>query len=227
MHTIEKQENASYEISASCVNQGSLYALTSDQIIQEFKPSESSSDLSTSAHLVLSSSISAYSDQVLNVRLLNNNTELLVSTNANFLKCYNLSSSDCSITYGHSDIILAVTVSIDSSIIATGSKDGIIIVWERVAPSSIKSSSTFSKIAELSGHTSQITSLAFPPKVNDILWSASMDKTIKKWNIKTGKTFFTFIAHENDITDLKVSPNASLVASSSLDKTAKVFIFSF
>lgn len=40
---------------------------------------------------------------------------------------------------------------------------------------------------QLNGHTASVTQVAFHPSIPDFLVSSSMDKTLKVWNITTGK----------------------------------------
>lgn len=53
--------------------------------------------------------------------------------------------------------------------------------------------------------------------------SASWDKTMRLWNLATGKTEATFVGHTNDVMSVSFSPDNRLIVSGSRDKTIKVW----
>jgi WD40 repeat protein/mono/diheme cytochrome c family protein len=82
---------------------------------------------------------------------------------------------------GHADAIYALAVSPDGSVLATGSYDQKIILWDLPARK---------KLRELEGHNGAVFSLVFR---NDgqVLASASADRTIKLWDVARGKRLDT------------------------------------
>jgi WD40 repeat protein len=82
---------------------------------------------------------------------------------------------------GHTDSIYALAVPPDGSVLATGSYDQKIILWDLPARK---------KLRELEGHNGAVFSLAFR---NDgkVLASASADRTIKLWDVASGKRLDT------------------------------------
>ena len=171
--------------------------------------------------------------EILDAQLLKLNENLLVmSTNNEFVKIYNLDTWDCKLLRGHEDLVICLSV-FEGKVkgedyFASSSKDSTIRVWRvRVDNDGMKSEC----VAVGIGHTQDVGSLAFSRTGLDFLVSGSIDTTLKLWRItvkETGLDFkceFTVKAHDKDINSLCVSPNDKLIASASSDKTAKVFHF--
>lgn len=68
------------------------------------------------------------------------------------------------------------------------------------------------------GHTDYVCSVAYSP---DVKWlaSGSDDKTVKLWNLKTGKEIRTFKGHTRDVTRVCFSKNGQFIFSSGKDDT--------
>ncbi|NEQ11998.1 MAG: hypothetical protein F6K37_40910, partial [Moorea sp. SIO4E2] len=74
---------------------------------------------------------------------------------------------------GHTGAIFSLAISPDNRILASGSHDGTIKLWDI---------STGTLVTTLNGHTGPITTLAFSPD-NQTLASGSFDRTIKIWKL--------------------------------------------
>lgn len=74
----------------------------------------------------------------------------------------------------------------------------------------------------LIGHTSFVNYLTISPD-GQTLASASADKTIKLWNLNTGKEIRTLQGHASFINYLVISPDGQTLASASADKTIKIW----
>ena len=114
---------------------------------------------------------------------------------------------------GHTDFVSSVTFSPDGRVLASGSWDNTIRLWN---PNTAAHSVT------LAGHTDRVTSVAFSPNGNMVA-SGSWDKTIRFWNPHTGKfiknTYARFTEHETFTSVVAASSDgsSSWFASGSLD----------
>jgi len=114
---------------------------------------------------------------------------------------------------GHSDAVLSVAFSPDGKVLASGSYDKTIELWE-VA--------TGRKITSLTGHSNYVLSVAFSPD-GKVLASGSSDKTIKLWEVATGREINTLSGHSNTVSSVAFSPDGQVLASGSYDKTIKLW----
>ncbi|MBN2546968.1 MAG: PD40 domain-containing protein [Spirochaetes bacterium] len=78
------------------------------------------------------------------------------------------------------------------------------------------------KIKIFSGHSDIVKSIAFSPDGKYII-SASWDKTLKLWDVSTGKELRTFQGHYNKVTAVAFSPDGKYVISASWDKTLRLW----
>ncbi len=74
----------------------------------------------------------------------------------------------------------------------------------------------------LTGHSKGVRSVAISPD-GKTLTSSSYDKTIKLWNLVTGKQIRTFTGHSNWVYSVAISPDGKTLASGSSDKTIKLW----
>ncbi|WP_445635188.1 hypothetical protein NSTC745_07119 [Nostoc sp. DSM 114161] len=112
---------------------------------------------------------------------------------------------------GHTAAVLAVDVSPDSSLIASGSIDRTIKLWRRDG----------TEVATLKGHKGAVRAIAFSPD-GQMLASAGEDGSIKLW--KPDGTFIkSFKAHTVSIWGLAFSPDGQFLASGGWDKTVKIW----
>src|SRR6516164_5885855 len=74
----------------------------------------------------------------------------------------------------------------------------------------------------LAGHKSVVTSVAFSSD-GTTLASSSDDRTVKLWDLATGKNILTFRGHSDTVMAVAFTPNGRTVASASLDKTLLIW----
>jgi len=73
-----------------------------------------------------------------------------------------------------------------------------------------------------SGHSSRITSVTFSPD-GKLLASSSQDKTIKLWEMATGRELHMLSGHSSQVLSVAFSPNGKLLASGSGDNMVKLW----
>lgn len=104
---------------------------------------------------------------------------------------------------GHADAVNSVAFSSDGKLLASGSKDEAIILWNPL---------TGEKIRKLTGHEGSVYSVAFSHD-GELLASCSEDEKIFLWNPETGKILRTM--QHNGVRSLAFSPDGRILASAS------------
>ena len=114
---------------------------------------------------------------------------------------------------GHRYNVNSVAFSPDGSILASGSEDETIRLWNPT---------TGEHISTLEGHRYNVNSVAFSPD-GSILASGSYDGTIWLWNPTTGEHISTLVStlegHRYRVNSVAFSPDGSILASGSSDDT--------
>src|SRR5436190_4806262 len=77
-------------------------------------------------------------------------------------------------------------------------------------------------VRTLEGHTGSVMAVAFSLDGKTLVTS-SRDKTIRFWNVGTGKLERTLTEHTGAVYSVVVSPKGDLLASGSADKTVKLW----
>lgn len=114
---------------------------------------------------------------------------------------------------GHAWAVLTVAFSPDGQILATGSDDNTIKLWEV---------NTGQLISTLVGHSWSVVAVAFTAD-GETLLSASCDKTVKLWRVSTAEEIVTLSGHVDSVSAVAVSKVTQLIASGSRDKTIKLW----
>ncbi|WP_445638558.1 WD40 domain-containing protein [Nostoc sp. DSM 114161] len=78
------------------------------------------------------------------------------------------------------------------------------------------------EVNSLEGHSSSVISVGFSPD-GKTLASGSFDKTIKLWDVSTGKAIKTLTGHSSSVISVGFSPDGKTLASGSFDKTIKLW----
>lgn len=103
---------------------------------------------------------------------------------------------------GQSGFLSAVAYAPDGRLIAGGSEDGSIYLWN---------ADTAKRVRILSGHSDRITSLAFDPG-SSTLASASGDRTVRLWDVSSGTSRHT-LSHPGEVYSVAFSPDGGTLVS--------------
>ncbi|HEY9619017.1 MAG TPA: serine/threonine-protein kinase [Crinalium sp.] len=112
---------------------------------------------------------------------------------------------------GHSGPVTAIAISPDSRLIASGSRDKTIKLWNLITGELLHSFAGRSLLFS-AGHSDCIRSLVFSPDGRTLI-SASDDGTVKRWDLANLKLFSTLPEHGWGISAIAISPDGFLLAS--------------
>ena len=114
---------------------------------------------------------------------------------------------------GHTDDVTSVSFSPNGQMIASGSYDRTIRLWNP---------NTGRHIRTLEGHTDDVNSVSFSPD-GQMIASGSRDDTIRLWNPNTGRHIRTLEGHTDDVNSVSFSPDGQMIASGSRDDTIRLW----
>jgi WD40 repeat protein len=123
----------------------------------------------------------------------------------------------CHILTGHAGLFAAIktiAISPDLPIVATGSEDTTIRLWNI---------DTGEGLGILKGHQQSIDTLVFHPHQSGLLYSSGKDGLIKLWNINTAAELISIDSQQAKINALAISPDGQLLLSASRDRTIKIW----
>ncbi|MGB9596295.1 MAG: protein kinase domain-containing protein [Candidatus Poribacteria bacterium] len=132
------------------------------------------------------------------------------------VKNYYLQKSYIPSLVGHIESISSLAFSPNGSMIASGSRDSTIKIWD---------SQTGQLIKTLAGQRNFITSIAFSPDSSSIVcgveWlegESTIRGEVRLWNIKQGKIQYTLVGHNGAVSAVAYSPDGKLIATGGTDK---------
>jgi WD40 repeat protein len=114
---------------------------------------------------------------------------------------------------GHSRWVMAVAISLDGRLLASGGLDDLIKVWDL---------ETGELLRTLTGHRRAVNCLAISPN-GQFLLSGSDDHTIRIWSLTTGDCLRSLVGHTRDVNSLAIHTSGTLFASGSEDRTVRVW----
>lgn len=111
---------------------------------------------------------------------------------------------------GHTAPVRALTISVSGRVLASGSDDQTIKLWNPA---------TGALLQTLTGHRERIKSIVITPD-DQTLISSSFDNTIKFWNTQTGKEIST-ITEKTGVRAMLLTPDGQTLITGSGDQTIK------
>jgi WD40 repeat protein len=138
---------------------------------------------------------------------------VIACADSNLLE-FNISDGAGIVTGNAGAKILSLAVTPDGKTVATGTKNGSILLWNR--------SNGFKKDLLFEDNKNQIHALAFSHN-GEILASGGILGYLKTWNYKEKKMINNVRGHTARITDIKFSPNDKLIATASYDASVQLW----
>lgn len=121
----------------------------------------------------------------------------------------------------HSDSVVSVAFSPRAPILASGSWDKTIKIWQ-LNGNPQEADTGLPLLRTLSEHSASVYSVTFSP-LGNILASGSWDKTVKIWQLDTNQAPITLVGHSVPVYCVAFSPTAPILASASGDETIKLW----
>ena len=117
---------------------------------------------------------------------------------------------------GHPDVVWNLAFKPNSYLLASGSADNTIRIWD------VGDRDNLRHVRTLRGHTDNVYSVAWSPD-GRTLASASGDGTVRLWNPNNGINFAVLRGHTQHVRSVAWHPDGRILASGSVDKTIRIW----
>ena len=117
---------------------------------------------------------------------------------------------------GHTAAILSLTFKPGEYLLASGSDDKTIRIWN------VANATNLRHVRTLKGHASRVWEVAWSPN-GQTLASAGDDGTVRLWNPNNGKSLAVLRGHQGPVNAVAWSPDGQTFASGSSDETIRIW----
>ncbi len=114
---------------------------------------------------------------------------------------------------GHKDCIYSIAWSPDGKLLASGSYDKMVKLWD---------TATGQEVKNLQDHIDAVFAVAFSPD-GKYLASGSQDRSVKIWDVASGQRLYTLSDAADGLTSIAYSPSGKQIAAAGYDKTIYVW----
>ena len=127
-----------------------------------------------------------------------------------------ITGSNTSVLSGHTDVVSALTFSLDGTLLVSGSKDKTVKLWDVQTGGAVKTFNTAKAFLPTA-----ISSVSISPD-RAMIASGSQDGRIHLWDVRTGEGLPPMMYHRSEVTAVSFLPTDSRrLISSSLDSTVR------
>jgi len=130
---------------------------------------------------------------------------------------------------GHSDWVTSIVAGYsqkeneDSPVLVSGSRDKSLIIWRLDEENADNKEGTYGQpFRQLTGHNHFVTDLSLSQE-NCFVISSSWDKTLRLWDLRTGKTSRIFVGHNKEVHSVSFSPDNRQILSCGADREVKLW----
>jgi len=128
-------------------------------------------------------------------------------------KVYERHGNDSHGVQGHTAEVLALAITSDGKMLASGGRDRRIIIWNTVESSVLR---------VFTGHRDAVTSLTFRRRTHQ-LFSGSLDRTVKIWNLDQMAYVETLYGHQDSITAMDSLDKDRVVTAGARDRSLRLW----